>query len=157
MNTSQSAMLFGAVAAATVFTTAPCQADATKSESKVKIEATAGKPDADGKQVVTVKIAIDKGWHLYANPVPKDFAGVPVEVKYGGKTKPAVFKVDYPPGKEVKDPTEGNYQIYEDMAEIKVTLQRDKSDTSPLELSVKVQTCNEKTCLPPATVKVPVQ
>jgi DsbC/DsbD-like thiol-disulfide interchange protein len=131
-------------------------ADATKSDSVVKIETNTSKPDADGKQVVTLTLTIDKGWHLYANPAPKDFPGVPVEVKVTGKTKPASVRVDYPEGKEVKDATIGDYKVYEDKADIKVTVQRAKGDTEPLELNVKLQACTDKKCLLPATVKVSV-
>ncbi len=35
----------------------------------VKATATADKPDADGKQTVTITLNIEKPWHLYANPV----------------------------------------------------------------------------------------
>jgi hypothetical protein len=131
-------------------------ADASKSDSVVKIETNAAKPDADGKQVVTLTLTIDKGWHLYANPAPKDFPGVPVEVKVGGKTKPASVKVDYPEGKEVKDATIGDYKVYEDKAEIKVTVQRAKGDADPLDLAIKLQACTDKKCLLPATVKLSV-
>ena len=129
-------------------------ADALKSDSKVKIETSAGKPDADGKQVVTLTFTIDKGWHLYANPVPTDFPGVPVEVTITGKKKPASVKVDYPEGKEVKDAIVGNYKVYEGKAEIKVTVQRAKGDTEPLDIAVKLQAGSDKTCLNPATVKL---
>jgi DsbC/DsbD-like thiol-disulfide interchange protein len=131
--------------------------DAMKSDSVVKIETNVGKLDADGKQVVTLTFNIDKGWHLYANPVPKDFPGVPVEVTVIGKTKPASVKVEYPTGKEVKDATIGDYKVYEEKAEVKILVQRAKGDTDPLELAVKLQACTDKKCLLPATVKLSVQ
>jgi DsbC/DsbD-like thiol-disulfide interchange protein len=131
-------------------------AEASKSDSVVKIETNAGKPDADGKQVVTLTLTIDKGWHLYANPAPQDFPGVPVEVKISGKTKPASVKVEYPEGKVVKDATIGDYKVYEGKAEIKVTVQRAKGDADPLDLAIKLQACTDKKCLLPATVKLSV-
>jgi len=88
--------------------------------------------------------------------VPKDFGGIPVEVKFAGKTKPATFKVEYPEGKEVKDADAGDHKVYEDKAEIKVTVQRAKDDTGPLELVVAVQACTDKKCLLPAKVNVSV-
>ena len=39
---------------------------------------------------------------------------------------------------------------------IKLTVQRAKGDTEPLELTVKLQACTDKKCLLPATVKVSV-
>lgn len=130
---------------------------AVTSESKVKIAATAGKPDDDGKQTVTVTIMIEKGWHLYANPVPEDFPGIPVSVTFNAKKKPEVVKVAYPEGKKVKDPMLGEYKVYEDKVVIKADVTRAKGDDSPLELSVKVQTCDDKNCLIPGTVKVKVE
>jgi DsbC/DsbD-like thiol-disulfide interchange protein len=147
---------FIAAAALSAAGAAAQAADASKSDSVVKIETNAGKPDADGKQVVTLTLTIDKGWHLYANPAPKDFPGVPVEVKVSGKTKPAGVKVDYPEGREVKDATIGDYKVYEDKAEIKITVQRAKGDADPLDLAIKLQACTDKKCLLPATVKVSV-
>jgi uncharacterized protein YyaL (SSP411 family) len=127
-----------------------------KSDSVVKIEAKAEKGDAEGQQLVTVTIAIDKSWHLYANPVPADFPGIPASVAVEGKVKPEIVKIDYPEGKLVKDPLLGNYRVYEDQVKIKATVKRAKADAQPLELVVKVQACNEKQCLLPASIKVKV-
>ena len=63
-------------------------------------------------------------------------------------------KVDYPAGKKVKDATLGNYMVYEDKAVITVNVTRAKGDDSPLELTVKVQACNDNKCLLPAEVKL---
>jgi len=155
MRLSQTILLFASSFAALMLTATIASAQA-KSDSVVKIDSTAEKPDAAGKQLVILKFTIDDGWHLYANPVPKDFPGIPLEVKFNGKTKPATFKVDYPEGKEVKDVDTGTYKIYEGKAEVKLTVQRAKDDTGPLELSVKLQACTDKKCLLPATVKVSV-
>jgi DsbC/DsbD-like thiol-disulfide interchange protein len=156
MSLCRTTLVLAATFTALTLAAGPVAAQAAKSDSVVKIAPTADKPDADGKQVVTLKLTIDEGWHLYANPIPKDFPGVPVEVKFAGKTKPATFKVEYPDGKEVKDATTGNYKVYEGTAELKINVQRAKDDTGPLELSVKLQACTDKKCLLPATVKVSV-
>jgi len=127
-----------------------------RSDSVVKAEAKAAKPDHAGKQTVTVTLKIDDGWHLYANPVPKDFPGIPVTVDVDAKVKPEV-KVDYPAGKEVKDAMFGNYRVYEKNSVIKVDVKRAKGDDSPLNLNIKVQTCNDRTCLAPGVIKLKVQ
>jgi DsbC/DsbD-like thiol-disulfide interchange protein len=126
-------------------------ADASKSDSKIKATATADKPGPDGKQVITVKLAIDKGWHTYANPAGD--LGTPTVIKVEGR-KPEDVKIDYPEGKLVKDPA-GSMIIYENSAAIKVTVPRTPGD-SPLKLKVKFQACNEETCLMPATVELTV-
>jgi DsbC/DsbD-like thiol-disulfide interchange protein len=126
-------------------------AEGTKSDSRIKVTAAADKPGADGKQVITVTLTIDKGWHTYANPAGD--LGTPTVVKVEGKKGDEV-KVDYPEGKLVKDKF-GDMIIYEGSAAIKVTVARAAGD-SPLKLKVKVQACNEETCLQPATVEVSV-
>jgi hypothetical protein len=130
------------------------------SESVVKVTAKADKPDADGKQVVTITMGIDKDWHTYANPVGHDdLQESQTVVEFGGKSKPASVKIDYPKGKVQKDEVVGNYSIYEGKIEIKATVQRAKGDTGPLEVKVKFQACSDvtKTCLVPATVNLKVE
>jgi uncharacterized protein len=131
------------------------QAAPLKSDSVVKATVVAGKPDADGKQTVTLTLAIDKGWHLYANPVgQEDLAAVQTTVKVKAKSAVDDVKVDYPAGKKVKDAVIGDYTVYEDMATIKISVNRAKGDDSPLELTVKLQACSDSTCLVPGEVKL---
>ncbi len=128
-----------------------------KSDDKVKVAASATKPDADGNQVVTLTLDIEKPWHLYANPVGNDdLADSQVVVAINAKVKPESVKIDYPEGKVVKDAAVGNYKIYEDKVTIKAQVRRSKGDSGPLEVSIKLQACSDKGCLLPATVKVQV-
>ncbi len=133
------------------------------SASVVKATAVAGRPGPDGKQVVTLTLAVDKGWHIYANPVGWDGAAAGqtvVTVKAKGEL--ADVKVDYPRGKEATtEDIDANgknvrvhYFIYEDKATIPITVTRAKGDDSPLELTVAVQACNENSCLIPKKLKV---
>ncbi len=133
------------------------------SESVVKAAAVAGQPGPDGKQVVTLTLAINKGWHIYANPVGWDGAvagQTVVTVKANGEL--ADVKVNYPPGKEATtEDIDANgkkvrvhYFIYEDKATIPITVTRAKGDDSPLELTIAVQACNEDSCLLPKKLKV---
>ncbi len=130
------------------------------SDSKVKVTGTASKPDADGKQVVTLTVVIEKDWHLYANPVGnKDIeeSKTAVSIKAGQPLKDV--KVEYPAGKLVKDMTLGDYKVYEGTVVIKSQVRRTAGDTSPLEVSVQVNACNDKLmrCLLPGTVKLTVK
>jgi len=128
-----------------------------KSESVVKIEASASKPDNDLRQTVTVSIVIDESWHLYANPVPADFPGIPTTLTIEAQGKAIDAKVEYPRGKLVKDKVLGDYYVYEDKVKFKANVKRAKEDNSSLKVIVKVQACNEKQCLLPGTVKVNVR
>jgi uncharacterized protein len=135
---------------------ADAKAQGKKSDAVVKADAKAEKPGPDGRQTVTLTLDVSKPWHLYANPVGnKDLADNETTVSVGGKAK--VEKVEYPAGKVQKDAVLGDYRIYEGRVTVKVHLRRAKDDTGPLDLTVKLQACNDKTCLLPATVKVPVR
>ncbi|HJT79305.1 MAG TPA: protein-disulfide reductase DsbD N-terminal domain-containing protein [Gemmataceae bacterium] len=124
----------------------------TKSDSVVKVTATADKPGADGKQVIHIRLAIDPGWHTYANPIGTD-VGVPTSVTVAGKGAGDV-QVHYPAGKTVKD-SGGDYYVYEGDTTIDATVRRSKDD-SPLKVKVKIQACDATKCLVPATVEVSV-
>jgi uncharacterized protein len=124
------------------------------SSGVVKSELKAGKPDADGKQTVTITLAVEKGWHLYANPVNnKDLTDAQTEVTITAKDS-KVLKLTYPPGKLEKNAVVGDYMIYEDTVTITALVQRAKGDESPLTATVAFQACNDKTCLLPAKVKL---
>jgi thiol:disulfide interchange protein len=153
MNNRSRAIVLMIVAAALTGTAAG--QGAKTSASVVKIDAKADAPTADGKQTVILNFTIDKTWHLYANPTPQDFPGIPVTVTVD-KLKPQDVKVDYPDGKVVKDATFGDHKVYEDKVTIKAVVQRARGDTSPLDLSIRVQACTDKQCLLPATVKLTV-
>jgi len=127
-----------------------------KSDSVVKVTASAGKPGADGKQVVSIQLAHEPGWHTYANPVGLDeLANAATTVTFA-KLKPEDVKVEYPAGKLVKDKIVGDYKVWEDKVTIKAVVQRAQGDTAPLDLAVKIQACTNKECLIPATVKLTV-
>src|SRR3954470_23105363 len=79
---------------------------AVKSDSKVKITAEASAPDAEGRQVVVLNLAIEKGWHLYANPIGnKDLEGAQTNVVIKSAQPLRDIKVAYPAGKLEKDKT----------------------------------------------------
>jgi uncharacterized protein len=124
----------------------------------VKATATADKPDAEGKQTVTITLTIEKPYHLYANPVGvKELADTQTVVTISAGNKPIKVNVTYPEGKLKKDEVVGDYKIYEDMATIKATVVRAKEDTSPLIVEIQCQACTDKQCLLPGTLKVPVK
>lgn len=126
---------------------------ARKSDSLVKVDATADKPDADGKQTVTLTLEIDRGWHIYANPVDnEDLASVQTVVSIASKGKLDEVKIEYPAGKQEGE-KDLKYKVYEDKVVIKARVKRAKGNNDPLEVTIKLQACNDKTCLQPATIK----
>lgn len=149
-----------ALAFATVVVAADSNADlgGDKMPSQVKLTATASKVDKEGRQVVTIKLKVNKDWHAYANPVKNELleaAQTTIEIKTGKKLDATIA---YPQGKKVIDGKE-SYYIYEGDVEILATFKRPTGDTAPLEVKVNFMTCNDKTgiCLPPESVVVQVK
>jgi uncharacterized protein YyaL (SSP411 family) len=135
----------------------PAKPAPKQSDKVVNVTASADKPGADGKQTIKIKLVVDKDWHAYANPVGNEgLESAQTTVTVSGKAKPKGVKIDYPQGKIVIDPIVGNYNVYEGTVEIKAVVQRAAGDSGPLDVSVKLQACNDKMCLPPATVKLSV-
>jgi DsbC/DsbD-like thiol-disulfide interchange protein len=128
---------------------------APKSEDKVKFTVKAAKPES-GKQVVTLTLAIEKGWHAYANPVGNaDLDPTKTVVTFTSGGKPVPAKIEYPEGKLHKDTVVGDYKIYEGTITIKATI--DHTGTDPVEATVAIQVCDEGSCLAPSKVKLKVE
>jgi len=128
-----------------------------KIDSQVKVTATSGKIDKDGKQTITIKMQIKECWHAYANPVKNEnFESNRTVVKIAAAKKLDNVTIDYPPGRKHVD---GNFvfQIYEGTVEIKASFKRAPGDASPVDVAVKFVTCNDKSCLPPEEVKLEVK
>jgi DsbC/DsbD-like thiol-disulfide interchange protein len=147
--------LLGVLALAAILAgkTEPALAQAKKSDSVVKVEVTADKPDADGKQTITITLDIDKDWHIYANPVDnEDLTNAQTVVSVMSKGKLAGVNVAYPPGK-LQGEKDEKYKVYEGRVAIKAQLKRVKGDNQPLEVAIKLQACDARTCLVPAIIK----
>src|SRR5689334_8638642 len=95
-------------------------AQGKKSDTVVKAEAKADTIGADGRQLVTITLTIDKGWHIYANPAGnEDLESAQTSASLSSKNKLQDVKVEYPEGKVVKDKTVGDYKTYEGTVTIK--------------------------------------
>ncbi|HTU17225.1 MAG TPA: protein-disulfide reductase DsbD domain-containing protein [Gemmataceae bacterium] len=130
-------------------------AQAKKSDGVVKVEAKSDKPDADGKQIITITLDIENSWHIYANPVEnEDLSGVQTVVSVASKGKLEDIKIEYPTGKlNGNQNGDEKYRIYEGKVVIKARVKRASGNNNPLEVTIKLQACNDKTCLVPATIK----
>jgi len=137
------------------------------SASVVSVTATASKPDAGGRQSITVTFAIkkDKNWHVYANALPADFPGVPTSVSVDSRIKASDVEVVYPQGKLIRDKELGDYRVYEGKAAVTLTVRRPPGDSKPLILKASFQACYETRkdgqitagkCLVPSTVQLKV-
>jgi DsbC/DsbD-like thiol-disulfide interchange protein len=129
---------------------------AKRSDDVVQIQVASAKADEERHAIIMLTLTIDPGWHLYANPVAKDFPGIPTTVSVTSGANPEDVKIEYPPGRLVKDEFAGDHYVYEGRIAIRVTMPKDRPAQRPVDLSVKVQACNKDKCLLPATVKVSV-
>ena len=144
--------------AVAILSALPANAQVKKSDSVVKIAVDAGKIENE-KQTVTLTLAIEKGWHLYANQIGQENLAIATEVTISGKTKPEAVKVTYPPGKLEENSFVGDHYIYEGKVFIEADVQRAKGDTGPLKATIQLQACSEGengTCLLPANVEVSI-
>lgn len=122
-----------------------------KSDARVKVKVKSDKSAGDNTETIAITLAVDKGWHVYANPVGlEDLASAQTVVLFTGSAKPEVLKIDYPAGKLVKDSIVGDHKVYEDQVTIRARVRR---AAGPLTVAVKFQACSDKTCLQAATVK----
>ena len=130
----------------------------TKSDKEVKVTASATKIDPQGKQVITITLAPNSGWYVYANPVGnKELEAAETVISLKGKMKLKDVAVNYPGGTLVPDKVVGDYKVYDGKTEIQATVIRAAGDTGPLEVSVQFQACHKKgVCLLPAKVKLSV-
>src|ERR1700722_2969745 len=75
-----------------------------KPRSVVKVAASASRPDAMGKQTVSVVLDIKPKFYIFANPINNDeFAGEQTTVVVTSGDKHTVIKIQYPPGKRFVD------------------------------------------------------
>ncbi len=156
--------------AAGCFLAAPCEllhaqprktsADVVKikltSADVVKVRLTATKADAEGKQTITLRLTIDKGWHIYANPVGcDDFKGCETTVAVTGKVKPVDVRTTYPSGK-VLELFGLQIKIYENEVILKTQVQRAPGDTGSLQVTINLQASGAAYGLLPDRIKLTV-
>lgn len=125
------------------------------SDTKVKVKPSASQPNAMGYVDLHFDIAIDKGWHIYANPPRyKELDPAKTLVRFLNP-KVEVAAIQYPEGKAWKDPQDGTeYRVYED--NVRITARLKRTDASPLQVQLDVYACNDKKCLPKGTVKLTI-
>jgi uncharacterized protein len=125
------------------------------STSVVKTSATLEK-SAAGKDVVVVRFAVEKPWHIYANPVGNEGQETSrTTIDIVGKTKPNSVQVEYPRGSDYEEFGE-KLKVYEGAFEIRAIVEREPGDKGPLEAVVRFGACKEKECLPRAIVRIPL-
>jgi hypothetical protein len=128
-----------------------------KDHVKAKVFLSLDKLPAGGKCDFAVVLEVEDGWHINANP-PSPETMIPTKVTVLSKHRAKQLETKYPKGadltiEEFPEPV----SVYEGNVIIRGELQA-ASDaagkTEELEFQIKYQACNEKTCLPPKTLKL---
>src|SRR5262249_8540849 len=108
----------------------------------------------------TVTLTIKSGWHVYANPTGTENL-IPTTVSLAPGQHAKLVKVDYPAGQIKALEASGGEKaaLYEGTAKLKVRIQLDgssKEAPDSLKLQVRYQACNDRACLAPTSLAVPV-
>ncbi|WP_246196080.1 DUF255 domain-containing protein [Aquisphaera giovannonii] len=115
------------------------------------------KPAAGGSFRAVVSLSIKPGWHITANPPGMENL-VPAVLSVADG-QPARLDPAYPPGTDWQ-PGQADGEkarVYEGRVEIPVRVRLDGAGMPPrLALKLRYQPCDEKACLPPATVDIPL-
>jgi hypothetical protein len=113
-----------------------------------------------GEFDVIVTLAIKDGWHLYANPTGVSSLR-PTTVTLPSGQPASLGEVRYPPGAAAAAAPggDGKASVYEGEVKLTARVRLDaQARPGPMTLNLKVsyQACNDRACLAPATLTVPV-
>ena len=115
---------------------------------------------AGGTCRIALVIDLDEGWHINANPAQPDYlVATELTATSGKKTK--LTLVEYPKGEVFKvEGIEESLSVYAGRCVIYGTLEVPKEAAGQnelIELTIRYQTCNDKTCLRPTKVVLRAQ
>ena len=136
--------------------------DLTQSKGVVSAKGALAKPEeasAGHEFDVVVTVKIQEGWHIYANPNGSELL-IPTVVSLAPTEGAKLLKVEYPKGEFKKLAGSGDdpVGVYEDEVKLtaRVRLEKD-AEAKSLSFKVKYQACDDRSCLAPATLTVPVK
>jgi DsbC/DsbD-like thiol-disulfide interchange protein len=134
------------------------QAD-KKKEEHVKVEAhlSVDRLPAGDQCQILIRLTVKPGWHINANPAdPEGY--IPTTATFKGKLGTTLTGVKYPKGKPMRmEGLDEPISAYEGKVDIRGVLEVPATaggQTEEMEIAVRYQACNEKTCLLPATIKL---
>ena len=124
---------------------------------KAKIYPYFDKLERGGKCPVAIELTIAKGWHINANPASPDFL-IATEITIKSDQKIKMTTVKYPEHEllEVEGQKEATH-VYGDKVMVYALLEIDAGETAEkaeLEVEIKFQACNSRTCEPPDAIKL---
>lgn len=155
-DTTNSAMA-NASNSATPAPTASAQATPKMQQVTATVEEV--KLDAGGSGVATITLDIAEGYHVHSNPASDKFY-IATEVKAAPQDGLTPGKPEYPkPLTHKFEFSDKPLSVYEGRAVIKLPLRADKTVAKgrhTLSANIRVQPCNDQTCLPPRDINAAI-
>lgn len=129
------------------------------SESVVKVEAQPVEIPAGGSAEAVVRVAIQSGYHINANPPTYPYLKA-TELEISPADGVSLGSVKYPIGLSKKFSfAEKSLAVYEGETELKAALKADKS-AKPGQRSIsarlRIQACDDQVCYPPGTLELAI-
>jgi DsbC/DsbD-like thiol-disulfide interchange protein len=129
------------------------------SESVVKVEAQPVEIPAGGSAEAVVRVAIQSGYHINANPPTYRYLKA-TELEVSPADGVSLGAVKYPNGLSKKFSfAEKSLAVYEGETELKAALKADKS-AKPGQRSIsarlRIQACDDQVCYPPGTLELAI-
>jgi uncharacterized protein YyaL (SSP411 family) len=124
---------------------------------KAKIYPYFDKLQRGGKCPVAIELTIANDWHINANPAHPDFM-IPTEIRITSAQKVKMTKLKYPEHEllEVEGQDEPSH-VYGGKVVIYALLETDAAEMAEkadVEVEIKFQACNSRTCEPPDSIKL---
>lgn len=137
------------------------QADATASKRPVRVDVFASRLKVTPGEAVrlAVRITIEEGWHINSSQPLQDNL-IPTSISLGKGVHAVLGEIRYPPGKTLElEFSPKPLSVYEHSMWIEVPVIIDRKaepGTGILELSVRFQACNDRSCLLPESLPLSI-
>lgn len=140
-----------------VIVSGPEQNKRVASENVVKVEAPALQVIAGAPTEARIKLKIDDGYHINANPATFPYL-IATELDVPKSDGISATAIKYPSPLNKKFPfAEAPLAVYEGQAELKATLLADKNakpGQTSIPAKLRIQACDDQVCYPPGTIDV---
>src|SRR6267142_671050 len=137
----------------------PAASPRITSESVVKAEPQAVEIPSGGSAEAVVRLAIQSGYHINANPPTFSYLKA-TELEISPADGVSLGVITYPKAITRKFPfAPGPLAVYEGETDLKATLKADKSATPgqrSISAKLRIQACDEQVCYPPGALMVAI-
>ncbi|HKO63244.1 MAG TPA: protein-disulfide reductase DsbD domain-containing protein [Pyrinomonadaceae bacterium] len=127
------------------------------SETVVTVEAPAVEMNAGASVETNVRLKVDHGYHINANPASFPYL-IATELNVPKADGISAARVNYPqPVSRKFSFSEEPLSVYENAADLRVTLLADASarrGQTSIPAKLRIQACDDKVCYPPGTIDV---